>query len=67
MVLATPFLAVRITFLFLSVFHPLDLRWSALRGPVVPFLIMGLLMEYSVVCIYLVTGAIIRPWKDAKL
>ncbi|KAJ6108445.1 hypothetical protein N7523_009768 [Penicillium sp. IBT 18751x] len=63
MALATPFMVVRIIFLFLSVFDSSDLRWSALYGPIAPFLTMGLLMEYSVVCIYLITGFILSPWK----
>lgn len=67
MALATPFMVVRITFLFLAVFDSSDLRWSALYGPIAPFLTMGLLMEYSVVCIYLTTGFIVSPWKRARL
>ncbi|KGO73690.1 hypothetical protein PITC_039010 [Penicillium italicum] len=64
--LATPFIAVRIVYLFLSVFHPSDLRWSDLRGPIAPFLTMGLLMEYSVVLIYLITGFLIPSWKNIE-
>lgn len=67
MALATPFMIVRITFLFLSVFDSTNLRWSALYGPIAPFLTMGLLTEYSVVCIYLTVGLIIPPWKKARL
>lgn len=59
MVLGTPFIVVRITYLFLSVLHTSDLRWNALLGPIAPFLVMGLLMEYFVVCIYLINGLII--------
>ncbi|EKV17057.1 hypothetical protein PDIG_17070 [Penicillium digitatum PHI26] len=64
--LATPFIAVRIVYLFLSVFQPSDLRWSDLRGPIAPFLTMGLLMEYSVVLIYLVTGFLIPSWRNVE-
>lgn len=59
MVIALPFIVVRITYLFLSVVHPLDLRWNDLAGPIAPYLLMGLIMEYAVVCIYLATGFII--------
>ena len=57
--MALPFIVVRITYLFLSVVHPLDLRWNDLAGPIAPYLLMGLIMEYAVVCIYLATGFII--------
>ncbi|RAL10250.1 uncharacterized protein BO97DRAFT_436301 [Aspergillus homomorphus CBS 101889] len=66
MALALPFLIVRITYLFLSVFHASDLRWNDLAGPITPFVLMGLLMEYAVVWIYLGTGFIIPSWKDMK-
>lgn len=59
MVFSTPFIVVRITYLFLSVLHTSDLRWNALQGPIAPFLVMGLLMEYFVVCIYLIAGIMI--------
>ncbi|KAJ5885861.1 hypothetical protein N7504_011697 [Penicillium tannophilum] len=59
MFFSTPFIVVRITYLFLSVLHTSDLRWNALLGPIAPFLVMGLLMEYFVVCIYLITGIMI--------
>ncbi|KAJ5559402.1 hypothetical protein N7513_001801 [Penicillium frequentans] len=59
MVSGTPFAVVRITYLFLSVLHTSDLRWKPLLGPIAPFLVMGLLMEYFVVCIYLITGIVI--------
>ncbi|KAJ5383761.1 hypothetical protein N7517_001672 [Penicillium concentricum] len=64
--LATPFIAVRIVYLFLSVFEPTDLRWNDLSGPVTPFLTMGLLMEYSVVSIYLITGFMIPSWRNIQ-
>ncbi|KAJ5688730.1 hypothetical protein N7462_003122 [Penicillium macrosclerotiorum] len=65
--IAIPFIATRITYLFLSVFHVSDLRWSALLGPVAPFLLMGLVMEYSVVCVYLTTGFLIPCLKAVKV
>ncbi|KAJ5513386.1 hypothetical protein N7463_002938 [Penicillium fimorum] len=64
--LAAPIIAVRIVYLFLSVFHPSDLRWSDLSGPIAPFLTMELLMEYSVVSIYLVTGFMIPSWRNIQ-
>ncbi|OGM47972.1 hypothetical protein ABOM_002742 [Aspergillus bombycis] len=64
--LALPFITVRITYLFLSVTHGSDLRWNNLAGPIAPFLLMGLLMEYAVVCIYLATGFIIPSWRNLQ-
>ncbi|KAL2833715.1 hypothetical protein BDW59DRAFT_156516 [Aspergillus cavernicola] len=65
--LATPFIIVRIIYLFLSVYRPLDMRWNnSLNGQVAPFLTMGLLMEYAVVCIYLVTGFLIPSWRNIQ-
>ncbi|KAJ5927836.1 hypothetical protein N7466_006792 [Penicillium verhagenii] len=61
MLFGTPFIIVRITYLFMSVLHATDLRWNALRGPIAPFLVMGLLMEYFVVGFYLATGLMIPP------
>ncbi|KAL4864108.1 hypothetical protein BDV12DRAFT_189151 [Aspergillus spectabilis] len=53
MALATPFIIVRIAYLFLSVFQTWDSRWNDLKGPIGPFLGMGLVMEYVVVWIIL--------------
>ncbi|PYH90489.1 hypothetical protein BO71DRAFT_387558 [Aspergillus ellipticus CBS 707.79] len=64
--LALPFITVRITYLFLSVVDSSDLRWNDLAGPIAPFLLMGLLMEYIVVCIYLATGFIIPSWRSMQ-
>ncbi|KAJ5765301.1 hypothetical protein N7520_004860 [Penicillium odoratum] len=61
MTLGTPFIVVRITYLFLSVLHTSDLKWNALLGPIAPFLVMGLLMEYFVVGVYLTTGVMMSP------
>lgn len=66
MALAMPFIIVRITYLFLSVFQSSDPKWSDLTGWVVPFLLMGLLMEYAVVCIYISTGFIIPGRREEK-
>lgn len=51
-----PFVIVRIAYLFLSVYHTSDHRWNDLSGAIGPFVVMVLLMEYIVVCIYIVTG-----------
>lgn len=51
-----PFIIVRITYLFLSVYRPSDEKWNILSGAVGPFVAMVLLMEYVVVGIYIVTG-----------
>ncbi|OJJ97426.1 hypothetical protein ASPACDRAFT_80319 [Aspergillus aculeatus ATCC 16872] len=66
MALALPFLIVRIAYLFLSVFHATDLRWNDLVGPIAPFVLMGLSMEYAVVWIYLGTGFLIPSWRELK-
>lgn len=54
-----PFIAVRVTYLFLSVYHPSDSRWNDLYGAIGPFVVMVLLMEYIVVVIYIATGFLI--------
>lgn len=66
MAIALPFIVVRITYLFLSVIHPSDHRWNDLAGPITPYLLMGLVMEYAVVCIYLATGFIIPRQRGKK-
>lgn len=66
MAIALPFIVVRITYLFLSVVQPSDLRWNDLAGPIAPYLLMGLLMEYAVVCIYLAIGFIIPVQRGKK-
>ncbi|KAJ8096444.1 hypothetical protein POJ06DRAFT_287461, partial [Lipomyces tetrasporus] len=47
---------VRLAYSFLSVYHSAELTWNPLDGPIAPFVVMVLLMEYIVVCIYLFTG-----------
>ncbi|KAJ5751094.1 hypothetical protein N7533_008122 [Penicillium manginii] len=64
--LATPFITVRICYLFLSVFYPLDPRWSNLTGHIVPFLFMGLIMEYCVVGLFLGTGFVIPRMRNGS-
>lgn len=52
-----PFFIVRLTYAFLSIYRGADDEtWDPLNGPVAPFLIMALLMEYFVVVIYLYLG-----------
>ena len=64
MSLAMPFIVVRLVYFFLGVFDSSTQKWSILAGSIVPFLLMGLLMEYVVVCIYLATGFLISGWRD---
>lgn len=61
-----PFFVVRLTYAFLSVFKSSDLTWNPLAGPVGPFVAMALVMEYLVVCIYLLTGFSISPARDQR-
>jgi hypothetical protein len=61
--LAVPFIVVRIAWLFLSIYHPDDKRWSNLGGDIGAFVVMAALMEYIVVCIYIGTGFMIPATK----
>ena len=63
-----PFLVVRIAYAFLSVFNSdgLQSKWSDLYGSVAAFVLMGLIMEYIVVVIYLGVGIRIPPVKSNK-
>jgi hypothetical protein len=61
--LAVPFIVVRIAWLFLSIYHPDDKRWSNLSGDIGAFVVMAALMEYIVVCIYIGTGFMIPATK----
>ncbi|GIK06695.1 hypothetical protein Aspvir_002345 [Aspergillus viridinutans] len=63
MALAIPFIIVRIAWLFLSIYHPDDKRWSNLGGDIGPFVVMAALMEYIIVCIYIGTGFMIPATK----
>jgi hypothetical protein len=60
--LAMPFSIVRLTYAFLSVYCSSE-TWNSLTGPVTAFILMGLLMEYCVVLIYLYTGFSIKSPK----
>lgn len=51
-----PFIVVRIAYMFLSVYHPSDNTWNGLSGAIAPFVVMVLLVEYIVVCIYIAVG-----------
>lgn len=52
-----PFFIVRLTYAFLSIYRAAeDNTWDPLNGPIAPFLVMALLMEYCVVIIYLYSG-----------
>ncbi|KAH8705236.1 hypothetical protein BGW36DRAFT_421802 [Talaromyces proteolyticus] len=63
--MAVPFFIVRLTYAFLSVYRGAeDKTWDSLSGPIAPFLVMGLLMEYFVVVIYLYTGFKIKKTVD---
>ncbi|RHZ58991.1 hypothetical protein CDV55_102304 [Aspergillus turcosus] len=64
--LAVPFIVVRIAWLFLSIYHPDDAKWSNLSGDIGPFVVMTALMEYIVVCIYLGTGFMIPATKGVS-
>ncbi|EAW19925.1 uncharacterized protein NFIA_095450 [Aspergillus fischeri NRRL 181] len=61
--LAVPFIIVRIAWLFLSIYHPDDKRWSNLSGDIGAFVVMTALMEYIIVCIYIGTGFMIPATK----
>ncbi|KMP01725.1 hypothetical protein DIZ76_010951 [Coccidioides immitis] len=63
---AMPFCLVRLTYLFLSIFRPSEPRWNELLGDTAPYVVMGLLMEYAVVCIYIFTGFQIPPSKKTR-
>lgn len=60
--LAMPLFIVRLTYAFLSIYRAAyDDTWNPLNGPIAPFLVMALLMEYGVVIIYLYSGFRIKP------
>lgn len=64
--LAFPFIVVRITYLFLSAFEASNPKW-ALTVTLVPFILMALVMEYAVVCIYLITGMLLSASKYTSM
>jgi hypothetical protein len=51
-----PFFVIRLLYALFSIFATSNTEWSPLRGSIAPFVIMALLMEYIVVCIYIFTG-----------
>lgn len=53
-----PFVVVRITYAFLSIFksNSLQSKWDALYGSATAFVLMVLIMEYIVVIIFIVVG-----------
>jgi hypothetical protein len=69
--MALPFLVVRIVYAFLSIFdndgrRPFyESKWSYLAGSLAAYILMGLVMEYVVVCIYIFIGMMIRPSEDS--
>jgi uncharacterized membrane protein YozB (DUF420 family) len=65
--LAIPFLVVRIVYSFLGAFaSTLFSQWSPVRGSWRAFLVMGLIMEYIVVLIYLYTGISLPSGKEER-
>jgi uncharacterized membrane protein len=61
---AIPFFVVRLVYALLTVFSTDTATWSALTGSIAPFVVMGLLMEYIVVGVYLYTGYTIPVGDD---
>lgn len=60
-----PFLFVRIIYSLLNDFaSSSQSRWSPIAGDWGIYLVMGLIMEYLVVCIYVITGALTPLHKD---
>ncbi|KAH0536001.1 hypothetical protein FGG08_007100 [Glutinoglossum americanum] len=63
--LAIPFLIVRIVYALLAAFSSaLISKWSAIYGSWVAFLVMGLIMEFIVVAIYVTAGILIPYSRD---
>ncbi|KAI9869127.1 MAG: hypothetical protein M1813_002951 [Trichoglossum hirsutum] len=66
--LSIPFLIVRIIYSLLSAFgSTIFSKWSPVSGSWVAFLIMGLIMEYIVVMIYVTAGVLIPYSKDHEV
>jgi uncharacterized membrane protein YozB (DUF420 family) len=64
---AIPFLIVRIVYSILGAFaSTLYSKWSPTKGSWVAFLLMGLLMEFIVVLIYVIAGISIPYSKDEE-
>jgi hypothetical protein len=66
--LALPPLFVRIVYSLLSSFaSSSQSRWSPISGDWRIYLTMGLIMEYLVVCVYVITGALTPLHKDDEV
>ena len=64
---AVPFLIIRTTYALLSEFQSSpNSKWSTLYGSATIFAIMGLLMEYFIVIIYIYAGMTIVPSRNQK-
>ena len=62
---------VRVVYAFLSIFDSGDYpfyesKWSYFKGSLVAYIIMGLLMEYVVACIYIFVGMTTRLLKESN-
>lgn len=65
MSMAMPFFVVRLSYAFLLIYRQEE-TWHSLTGPVAPYIVMALLMEYCVVLIYLYAGFKIRDLKEVS-
>ena len=54
-----PFLAVRISYAMLAVFHPQDTKWDFLSGSIGVFVAMNLIMEYAAMVAFISVGLMI--------
>jgi len=65
--IAIPFLIVRIVYSFLGAFaSTLFSQWSPVKGSWRAFLVMGLVMEYIVVLVYIYTGITLPSNKEEQ-
>lgn len=64
--IALPFLAVRVAYSMLSAFNPPNSEFSTTHGKWQIYLVMTLIMEFIVVCIYMVSGLTIPLNDDAS-
>jgi hypothetical protein len=65
--IAVPFLFVRIAYLYLPAYNPSSHTWNVLTGPIVPYVVMGLVMEYVCYMIYVATGFLLPPSKGLSV
>jgi hypothetical protein len=49
---------VRVLYSILSAFVPSPSKWSSTTGDWKIYLVMALMMEYTIVCTYVITGAL---------